>query len=209
MAPERTLLLIRHGETLHNAQGRWQGQSDTPLSETGRAQARRLRARMDRLVPRPTLAFASDLSRAAETARIVLDGTGVAPTLTPLLRERSFGHWEGLTGDEVRARFGDAEHPADGETWEQVGERMFRALETVWEATPEGGCAAVFGHGGSLKVWIAWALGWDGLDHHRARRIALGNTGLSVVLAHGHALADAHARLLRLNDCAHLEDPCA
>lgn len=206
MSSERTLLLIRHGETAHNAEGRWQGQSDTPLSEVGRSQARRLCARLPRLTPRPVRAFSSDLSRAEETARIVLEPTGLEIVRTPLLRERSFGRWEGLSRDEVRARFGDAEHPTGGETWDMVDARMAEALALVWDATPEGACAAVFGHGGSLKTWIARALGWDVLDSHRARRIALGNTGVSVVAFHGRDLRSASARLLRLNDCAHLEE---
>ena len=139
MGETRTLLLIRHGETAQNVAGRWQGQSDTPLSDSGLRQVQRLKARFDAGIGYPIAgAFTSDLSRAHDTARIALGESSVPLVVTPLLRERSFGRWEGLTRDEVSAQFGDAEHPEGGERWDEVWERMWRALELVWTATPAG-----------------------------------------------------------------------
>ncbi len=204
MIPARRLVLIRHGVTAHNVEGRWQGWSDQPLSDAGIAQADRLSLRVPTLLPCPERVFTSDLARAADTARIAFAPHGFEPVATPLLRERGFGCWEGLTRAEVRERHGDATHPADGEDWEALGRRMESALEWVLERTPEGGVTAVVGHGGSLKAWVGMALGWDRLDDARSHRLALGNGSISVVLVEGDGPERA-LRLLRLNDLAHLE----
>lgn len=92
------LLLIRHGQSEWNADGRWQGQADPPLTDLGRAQARhaaRSLGVVDAIV-------ASDLQRAAETAAIIAEELGVGPlVLEPGLRERDAGEWSGLTRAEI------------------------------------------------------------------------------------------------------------
>jgi len=205
LSATRHLVLIRHGVTAYNVAGRWQGWSDQPLSDDGVAQAHRLAGRTPTLRPRPDVLFSSDLTRARETARIAFAPTGLEPVATERLRERGFGCWEGLTRDEVRAKYGDARQPEGGEDWDMLRERMSGALAWVLERTPEGGAAAVVGHGGSLKAWVGMALGWDRLDDERSHRLALGNGSVSVVLAEGYPAAPS-LRLLRLNDQAHLED---
>ncbi len=204
MSSSRTLLLIRHGVTLHNVLGRWQGQSDQPLSDDGWEQVRRLERRVSRLAPRPHRVLSSDLSRALDTARSAFAPLGLAPEASPLLRERSYGRWEGLTRAEVRDRFGDAAHPEGGETFAQLWERMEIASRWILERTPSGSCTAVVGHGGSLKALVAKALGFDALDDHVAHRLALGNASISVVVVEDSD-AGERWRLLRLNDAAHLE----
>ena len=99
-----TLLLVaRTGETDWNRDHRWQGHSDTPLNETGRAPQARERS--------PTAArpadriYSSDLARARETAEILAARLGVPVVLDERLRERGFGAWEGLTMDEIEERF--------------------------------------------------------------------------------------------------------
>jgi len=201
----RTLLLVRHGVTLHNVLGRWQGQSDQPLSDDGWEQVRRLERRVARLTPRPARVLSSDLSRAFDTARVAFGALGLEPETSPLLRERSFGKWEGLTRAEVRSRFGDTTHPEGGETFAQLWERMETASRWILERTPAGSCTAVVGHGGSLKALVAKALGFDGMDEHLSHRLALGNASLTVVVV-DDSDAGERWRLLRLNDAAHLED---
>jgi len=201
----RTLLLIRHGVTLHNVLGRWQGQSDQPLSEDGWNQVRRLERRVRTLVPRPDRVVSSDLSRAVDTARTAFAPLGLQPETTPLLRERSFGQWEGLTRAEVRDRFGDTPHPEGGETFDQLWNRMELASRWLIERTPAGSCTAVVGHGGSLKALVAKALGFQGMDDQLSHRLALGNASLTVVLVENTDSGERW-RLLRLNDAAHLED---
>ncbi len=103
----RVFLFARHGETEWNAAGRWQGQTDVPLNERGRAQAGRLGLRLrdagDRLVE--ALAC-SDLSRARETAEIAGRALGlVVSHVEPAFRERAYGIFEGLTREECVARY--------------------------------------------------------------------------------------------------------
>ena len=97
------ILLARHGETDWNLQQRWQGHTDTPLNETGRKQARAL---AEELAGEPIDAvFSSDLIRAHETARLIAVPRGLGVTALRDLRERHFGSVEGLTTDEVFARY--------------------------------------------------------------------------------------------------------
>jgi broad specificity phosphatase PhoE len=211
---ELTLLLVRHGETSWNAENRWQGQQDTPLSDTGREQARRLRDRLltiwngdgrHRLPGPPESLYVSNLSRAIETAETIAAGLPTPPTLKQLhlLRERSFGSWEGLTAAEVRAQFGDAPHPEDGEQYAAVYDRMLTALAHIWDdtAATERGVALVVGHGGSLRMLLARAL-HVGLEE--SRRFRLDNTGISVVTFRGMTAETSEGRLLVVNDTAHL-----
>ena len=100
------LLLIRHGETLWNQQRRMQGQNDSPLTPTGLEQARKLARRLKDVAF--SALYSSDLRRAHETARCIADATGHEVIADRGLRERSFGIFEGLTNDEIRAR-----HPED------------------------------------------------------------------------------------------------
>ena len=88
-----TLLLVRHGETDWNADGRLQGHTDRPLSDFGRRQARQL---ADELAGEDLEAiYASDLARARETAEIVGEQLGLPVVLEPDLREKDWGTWEG------------------------------------------------------------------------------------------------------------------
>src|SRR5439155_24499614 len=96
------LLLVRHGETDWNREGRWQGQADTPLNDVGRAQAREL---ADALAgERLEAIYASDLRRAYETAEIVGARLGLPVTSEPALRETDVGSWSGLAHDELEGR---------------------------------------------------------------------------------------------------------
>lgn len=99
------ILLVRHGETLWNQQGRMQGQQDSPLTELGVRQARQLALRLK------TVSFAalysSDLGRAYRTAVSIADETGHEVISDVRLRERNFGIFEGLTNSEIRERYPD------------------------------------------------------------------------------------------------------
>lgn len=226
-----TLILVRHGETEWNADGRIQGHLDIPLSEVGRDQARRLAQRFRvacrtespyPLVPHfkespLTIAaqFSSDLGRAGETGRIIqsevpsLRSNPIIPT--PLLRERSFGDWQGLQADELRRRRAvDNNQPPNGETEGDVFLRMKRALGVIAtfvsvtrHALPPN--IIVYGHGGSLRALVCLALGLGPADMHRFR---LENTSLSVIEVSGVLNRDTpeiqNGRLVCLNETAHL-----
>jgi broad specificity phosphatase PhoE len=137
-----TLLLVRHGETDWNAEGRLQGHTDRPLTAYGREQAKKLADRLDG----DTIAavYASDLSRARETAEIVGERLGLTVVIDPDLREKNWGSWEGLTGSERdRVEF-------VGETTEAHADRILRAVRRIAERHP-GERVLVVTHGGSVR----------------------------------------------------------
>jgi probable phosphoglycerate mutase len=99
------LVLWRHGQTAWNVEGRFQGQTDIPLDETGVAQAERAARLLAAL--RPNRIIASDLSRAMATAAPLSRLTGLTVTSDKDLRERHGGAWEGLTNVQIRTQFPD------------------------------------------------------------------------------------------------------
>jgi broad specificity phosphatase PhoE len=214
MPHELTLLLVRHGETHYNAEGRFQGAQDIPLSDRGREQAQALQRRLTavwQIVPAflpgpPTHVFSSHLSRANETARILATALPAAAPVTvePLLRERSYGNWEGLTTAEIRERYGPHTQPEGAEPLEEVRARITRAFQRIWQDTLTGrdhGVALVVGHGASLRYFFALALG---ISNDAVRRLQMDNTGLSVVTFRGESADRFEGRLLFLNDTSHL-----
>ena len=136
------LLLVRHGETDWNAEGRLQGHTDRPLNDYGRRQAREL---ADRLAgERVDAIYASDLSRARETAEIVGQRLGLTVVVDPALREKNWGNWEGLTGDERAAI------EFVGESTEEHRDRVMAAVRRIVERHPSQRIVVVT-HGGSLR----------------------------------------------------------
>src|SRR4029453_5904536 len=103
--PVVRLLLARHGESVWNAERRFQGRTDIPLSARGRAQAEALGQGLRGY--RVRAAYGSPYRRGVETAELALLASGVPLTVLPELRELSLGQWEGCTVDDVRAQDGD------------------------------------------------------------------------------------------------------
>jgi len=136
------LLLVRHGETDWNAEGKLQGHTDRPLNDYGRRQAQAL---ADRLAGESIDAvYASDLSRARETAEILGEQFGLAVVVDPDLREKNWGNWEGLTSEErLHVEF-------KGETSEAHRDRTLSAVQRIVERHPDGRIVVVT-HGGSLR----------------------------------------------------------
>jgi alpha-ribazole phosphatase len=163
------LLLIRHGTTAWNAERRYQGQTDTTLNEDGREQVMRLaeRLRSEKL----DALYASDLQRAWETAKRVVERVAVRPHLTvqpdPRLREISFGEWEGKTHEEIAQDdpeslnewFDDPMHrsPPGGETLQDVVKRVEAAYDHILKQHPDQ-TVAIVAHGGTLRVLLCLAL---------------------------------------------------
>ena len=144
------IYLIRHGETASNA-ARVLQYPETPLSETGLGQARRLGERL-RAHPFARI-LVSDYARAHQTAEAVSATTDVPLDVTPLLRERNFGNLRGRPyaelADEGIDPFADGYAPPGGETWEAFYQRVADAWHHVREAaaTAEGSDIAVVTHG--------------------------------------------------------------
>jgi broad specificity phosphatase PhoE len=137
-----TLLLVRHGETDWNADGRLQGQTDRPLNDFGRRQAQQLAADLEG--EKLEAIYSSDLARARETAEIVGERLALTVVLDPDLREKDWGTWEGLTAAERdRVEF-------VGESTRAHQERTLRALRRIAERHP-GHDVLVVTHGGSMR----------------------------------------------------------
>jgi broad specificity phosphatase PhoE len=155
------LLLARHGETDWNAAQRWQGHADVPLNARGIQQAREL-AETLRDIPLDAI-YASDLSRAHDTARIVGETKGLPVTTMTALREVDVGSWSGLTNPEIAAKFpGMARH--DGESEEALLERVRAAVLEI--GTRHDGSVLVVTHGNAMRAIVEHATGT------RPRRIA-------------------------------------
>ena len=146
-----TLLLVRHGETDWNADGRLQGHTDRPLSDYGRHQAQQLAAELEG--EELEAIYSSDLARARETAEIVGERLGLPVALDPDLREKDWGTWEGLTAVERdRVEF-------VGETTGAHQERILGALRRISERHPGDRRVLVVTHGGSMRRVQTAALG--------------------------------------------------
>jgi broad specificity phosphatase PhoE len=102
--PVYGFVFLRHGESIGNAQARWQGQSDYALTDKGRAQAEALAKRWKSEGVKFDLIVASPLVRAKETAEIIAGALDAKVELVPILMERHIGEMEGLTAEEVRKK---------------------------------------------------------------------------------------------------------
>ncbi len=179
------IYITRHGETEWNVEGRIQGHTDVPLSERGRAQAQMLGRRLAGV--RIDAAYSSDLSRAAETARVALGERDVPLELTAELREYNKGVFEGLTADEYREAYphlyeASLENnpdfaPPDGETIRETGARLDRVFQRIRRRHPDE-TALIVGHGGSLRAGIVSLLE---LPVEANWKFAMHNCSLTVV----------------------------
>ena len=160
------LVVWRHGNTDWNADGRVQGQTDTPLNDLGRQQAVDAAELLVRL--RPETIVASDLRRAVDTAAALAALTGLSVRPDIRLRERHFGAWQGFTMAEVSQRRPDeyARWVAgadvvggDVETLDDLGKRVSEALQDAADLA-SGGTVVVATHGGAARQGIGHLLGW-------------------------------------------------
>lgn len=168
------VLLLRHGQSTWNAEQRWQGQADPPLSPIGEAQAREAGERLKTEAAPVAEVVASDLGRAHTTARILSEALGMDPeavVLEPGLRERHVGEWSGLTRPEIEERW-----PGAIEDWRSgrvstipggegdIQPRVAPVVERLAREAP--GTVIAVTHGGVIHA-IERYLG--------AERIAMGN----------------------------------
>ena len=199
------ILLARHGETPWNAEGRYQGQIDIPLSPTGEAQARALGARLQ---DQPlTRAVASPLSRARRTAELAL-GEARVPMLTldPGLQEIAHGTWEGKLAAEIGAEDPDRfrawrEAPEtvqmpQGESLQQVLDRAWPAFQTACEELGPEDTLLVVAHDAVNRVLLCRVLGLP-----LPRLWSFRQAPATLNLLEGPS--PDHLEVVRLNDCAH------
>jgi probable phosphoglycerate mutase len=144
------LLLVRHGQSVWNADGRWQGHADPPLSPFGESQAAAAAARVGAV----TAIYTSDLARARRTAEIVAVRLAVDAHVDDRLRERAAGPWEGRTRAEIEAGWPgyleSGRRPAGYETNDSVLARALGALADI--ARVHEGEVLVITHGGVVRT---------------------------------------------------------
>lgn len=199
-----TALLIRHGETEWNNLGKFQGCTDIALSENGIKQAKLLN---DRLKGDFDCIYASPLSRAFETASILVDNTNKKVVIAPEIREINFGEWEGLTIQEIREKY-----PEIFKAWRtdknesyicggdcSIHNAVSRAKNCIMDIVSKhkGQKIVIVAHGGIIKAGLIGIFEWDMTMYHK---IALGNTCINTIVFN----EELYPSLVGLNDTNHL-----
>ncbi|MFB9514015.1 histidine phosphatase family protein [Streptomyces purpureus] len=164
----RRIVLWRHGQTSWNLERRFQGSTDIELTDTGLAQARRAARLLASL--KPDAIVASDLKRAAATAKELAAITGHQVTHDPALRETYAGAWQGLTHNEIVERHGEQYaawkrgepvRRGGGELETEVADRAAPFVLRHVENLPEDGTLVVVSHGGTIRTTIGRLLGLE------------------------------------------------
>ncbi|XP_027346531.1 phosphoglycerate mutase-like protein 4 [Abrus precatorius] len=161
------IVVVRHGETAWNNEGRIQGQMEVELNEAGKQQAAAVADRLSR-EPKISAIYSSDLQRAFETAQIIAIKCGVLELVKDFdLRERHKGNLEGLFYREIAktnpmghkalmSKNDDQQLPGGGESYAQLFERCKSALLRIGRKH-KGERVVVVTHGGSIETLYKWA----------------------------------------------------
>ncbi len=209
MSDTTHVLLIRHGQSQGNAEGRFGGHTDTPLSARGHIEAQ---ATAQALAAEPFNAiFCSDLPRAIETASPLAKLAGIELQTAEAFRERSVGVMEGLTFEEAAAQHPeqyaallrrDFEHVLlGGESYRQTLDRASRKLDEAIEENT-GGRIAIFTHTGTICILVLHLMGALDAPELKPVWIASINCGISRF----DLRDDGFVRVVAINDTRHLED---
>jgi probable phosphoglycerate mutase len=180
------LIAVRHGETAWNTQSRIQGHTDIPLNETGLWQAERVGQAVAQEAVHAI--YSSDLQRARLTAQAIGRSAGLPVQLEEGLRERHFGELEGLTHDEIHARWPDQARrwkqrdptygPSGGETLLDFHARCVGHLTRLAQRHL-GQTIVVVAHGGVLDCFYRAA---NGIDLEAPRSWTIGNATINRLL---------------------------
>lgn len=202
------ITLLRHGESVGNAESRWQGQSDFPLTDTGRAQAAALAERWKKEELEFDLVISSPLLRAKETAEIVASALNASIEFEPLWLERDSGEFSGLTAHEVRQNFQRAPFTTpydpvgvDGEGDWELFLRAGQALQSLLKREPAK--YLIVSHGGLLNQFMHAVVGVAPQANNAGTRFRFSNTAFARLMyfPHHHRWA-----IDILNDHAHWRD---
>jgi probable phosphoglycerate mutase len=208
MSSTTHVLLIRHGQSQGNAEGRFGGHTDTPLSARGLSEARRT---AQAVASEPLSAiYCSDLARAIETASPLAKLARLRLQTADAFRERSVGVMEGLTFEEAAAQHPeqyaallrrDFEHVLlGGESYRQTLDRASRKLDELVEQY-KGGRIAIFTHTGTICILALHIMGALDAPELKPVWIASRNCGMSRF----DLRDDGFVRVLAINDTRHLE----
>jgi len=179
------LYLIRHGQTDWNRQKRYCGQTDLPMNETGRKQAKNLRERFKNVAI--DYLYCSDLKRAKETAEIAFPDWRTKIIVSPHIRELDFGEWEGRKYEEILAKDEKAYRawldnpalstPPRGESLSSLEHRVKAFLQSLVDKFKDE-TVAVVTHSGPIRVTLCDALG---IPLNFFWRIAANSAGVSII----------------------------
>ncbi|HOI63744.1 MAG TPA: histidine phosphatase family protein [Mesotoga sp.] len=162
------IVFVRHGTTAWNKEKRWQGSSDVPLSDVGRAQARVTARYLLEQFEVPEAIYTSDLSRALETSGFIAGEFGKEPIATPLLREAHIGLWSGVEIEESFKTHGRLIQKWRSDPWadmpetESLGELQRRSvgfLKYVEGLYKDGQSIIVVSHALFIKSVLCYVLG--------------------------------------------------
>jgi probable phosphoglycerate mutase len=180
---ETEVILIRHGETRWNREGRWQGHADSPLTESGLVQAKALARRLSSMDF--SALYSSDLGRAQDTASIIARETGHEILFDSRLRERNVGIFQGLTLLEMKDQFPDVfqrylNHDSEYviPEGESMNQRFAINIQCVNELAEKhrGQSVVVVTHGGVLNSMFRYVLK---LPPEANRRYKIKNTSIN------------------------------
>lgn len=198
------IILVRHGETQWNAAGRFQGSKNISLSQEGITQAKFLK---ERFQSEFDYIYTSPLSRAVQTADIICENTSKVPIKENALREIDFGDWEGLTLEQIRAKYASEFHSwrTDEQNAYLVGgdlslkQASLRAKNAILKIAKEciGKRVLIVAHGGIIKAGLIGVFDWKMTMYHK---LILGNTAVSKLVFD----ESLNAALSTLNDTSHL-----
>lgn len=202
------ITLLRHGESVGNAESRWQGQSDFPLTDRGRKQAQALAERWKREKMRFDFVVSSPLSRARETAEIIASKLGLMVEFEPLWLERDNGEFAGLTAHEVRNNFSHPDFTTpydpvgmDGEGDWELFLRAGQALHDLLKREPAR--YLIVSHGGLLNQLMHAVVGIVPQANNAGTRFRFSNTAFAQLLY----FPNQHRWAIdKLNDHAHWQD---
>lgn len=199
------LYLTRHGQTDWNTAGRYQGQSDTPLNETGLHQAEQIAKRLSKETIHAI--YSSDLSRAANTAQSIADFHALEIKKDSRWRELSFGDWEGMTYQEMSASSPELfeawmKDPLtistpNGETLAQLAKRVKAAFNEI-KREHKDQTVLVVAHSGSLQSLLSVTLG---VDLNRYWQFRISQASLSEMNVYDDSVV-----LNLLNDISHFQE---
>ena len=202
------LLLIRHGESVANTEGRLQGQMDSPLTEQGREQADALARRLVRERWPVSSIYSSDLCRATDTAAILGAALQAPVLLDERLREYDVGVLAGLTRADIEQQYPELWRMSrQSPIWpavpgeegnEAFGQRITSVLDDIRSAHEDEQVIAVVSHGRTLGMMLMYLLG---IDLGRRTPFRFGNASLTVLEVRPHANV-----LACLNDMCHLNN---
>jgi broad specificity phosphatase PhoE len=208
---ETHLLLVRHGESVGNAERRFGGHGPTPLTERGHGQARSTAAVLAAQYA-PTAIVSSDLQRAMQTAEHIAVATALTVDTTPDLRERGLGDLDGLAFEDAKRRFPeqwekligrdpDWTMTGGGEASRQVFARIGRAIDGICERLA-GERVVVVSHGIAIYLAFAHICGLDPFRGDTRVFIRVDNCSIT----HAVHRTDGVWRLDALNATHHIED---